>query len=348
MKRWVDVDPLDWFYRDTLEATRLKKSGSSLEGDVISGMSYNVFEKGKERLVKRFVTIDSQQEFLVPEYTYDIENPIYVLVNGVEVVPEKIETGKITMSNPMTAGIEVVVIAYGKPDYRREGCLDSPYQGCSDDKLPSADLKRKSTYRFSLSNAPETCTVLGTKLKRLLVTLKAGESADDAISKAVGFRRDVFVIHKGRLYLPYMYEGFPAVVGYNATVNGVNKRIHETVVVESDCILLNDRFFPKVRMRRAEFMMFMYRILENIHNRFTDNTLTINTLPQRHIADVSSWNSRWYAAALKSLLEEKFHDGCYVFPLYADDKFEPEECMTRAEAATYLNRLIEWVTEKYR
>lgn len=347
MKRWIDVDPLDWFYRDALEASRLKTDASG-ENDIISGVTYNVFMTGYERVVKRFVTIEGQVEFLVPEYTYHIENPMFVLVNGIEIIPEKIETGKITMSNPLSAGIEVVCIAYGRPDYKDIGCVNSPYNGCNDPRLPSADLKYKSTYFFSLSNSPETCTVLGVKLKKMIVKVNAGEVAGIKIRDAVGFQRDVFVIHKGTVYLPYMYNGFPVSVGYNARVNGVPRHKVEKVIVESDCVSLNDRFFPNIRIERGSFFALMSRIYENLHNRYTDRPFTYNKAPQRAVTDKAEVESKWYRDEVLTLLNEKFHDGCYVFPLYIDGKFEPESCITRAEAVTFLNRFIEFTKEKFR
>lgn len=347
MKRWIDVDPLDWFYRDALEVSRMKTDVTG-ERDVVSGMTYNEFVKGYERVVKRFVTIDSQQEFLIPEYKYHKENPIFVIVNGVEVLPETVEEGKVTMSNPMTAGIEVVCIAYGRPAYKDIGCVYSPFNECAVYRLPSADLKYKATYFFNISNSPETCTVLGVKLKRVIVKVNVGEDADVKVRNAVGFKRDVFVVHKGKVYLPYMYNGFPAVIGYNATIKGVPRHKLETIIVESDCVSLNDRFFPNVRIRRGDFFALMSRMYENLHNRYTDRPFSYNSAPQREVTDKDNIEANWYRKDVLTLLDEKFHDGCYVFPLYIDGKFEPESCITRAEAVTFLNRFIECMTEKYR
>ncbi|MFF2889456.1 hypothetical protein [Paenibacillus sp. NPDC057967] len=347
MKRWIDVDPLDWYYRDTLEASRLKTDGTGLM-DVVSGMTYNVFKTGHGRIVKRFITISGQKEFLVPDYKYHADNPMFVLVNGLEVLPEKIADGKITMSNPLTEGIEVVCIAYGIPDRKDIGCVNTPYNGAADYRMPHATLKYATTYHFNLSNPPESCTVLGVKLKRMIVTVNTGSDAGVVIRNAMGFKRDVFVIHKGEVYLPYMYNGFPAVIGYNAKINGVNRRTSETVIVESPRVTYNDRFFGDVRIRRGDFFGLLSRIYINIHNRYTDTTFAYNAVPQRYIKDKAAIEAQWYKNDVLTLLDEKFHDGCYVFPLYADDTFEPEACITRAECVVFLSRFIEWITEKYR
>lgn len=346
MEQWIDVDPMDWFYRDALEISRIN---TRLDGNPIyGGMTYNVYKEGHERIVKRFVTTEGQQEFLVPGYNPHPDDPVYLIVGGVEVAPESVEAGKVTLSQPLSGGIEVLFVSYGIPDIKRVGCVDSPYEGCHDRKNPSADLKYKSTYFFSLNYKPETCTVLGRKLKRLIVNIKPGDDVDDKIKTYLGDRKDVFVIHAGRVYLPYMYKDFPASIGYNAKIKGVNRFTNEKVVVKSDCVRYNDRLFPNVRILRGEFFALMARMLENIHHRFTDSKYSTNPHPVRNVVDSPSWKQRWYADDTLSLLDEKFSDGCYVFPLYADDRFEPEECMTRAEAVTYLNRFIEWVTETYR
>ncbi|ALA07167.1 hypothetical protein SECTIM467_37 [Brevibacillus phage SecTim467] len=347
MKRWIDVAPLDWFYRDVLDATRLF-TDSTGKNPIINGMFYNGFESGFGRVVKRFITIEGQREFLIPEYNYHVDNPMYVNVNGIDIIPESIETGKVTLSTPLSAGIEVVCIAYGKVAYRQEGCVTTPFTSCSDVQAPYADLKNSATYKFSLSYPVETCSVLGVKLKRILVEMYSSDDADKKITEAIGWRRDVFVVHKGRVYLPAMYNGFPAKVGYNYMDKGVVKHTTETVLVEASCVKYNDRFFPNVRLRRAEFFVFMSRIRENFYNRFTDRQYIQNPAPQRYIADKREWSDEWYAPDVLSTLDEKFLDGCYVFPLYEDDKFEPEECVTRAEAVTYLNRFIEWSIERFR
>ncbi|WP_151734135.1 hypothetical protein [Paenibacillus tengchongensis] len=346
MKRWIDVDPLDWFYRDTLEMSRLT---ANLQGEeVISGLTYNVFEPGHERIVKRFITVEGQQELLIPDYKYQADNPLYVLINGVEIVPEAVEDGKVTLSNPLSAGLEIVCIAYGKPALKNIGCVESPYEGCANRQHPSAELKHKASYVFSFSHTPETCTVLGVKLKRLIVTVAAGENAQTKIYDAIADQRDVYVIHKGTVYLPYMYKDFPAVIGYNAVIRGSVQRKVETVIAESPCVRFNDRFFPNVRLRRGEFFALMSRILENIHNRYTDRQFAAERIFSRAVTDQSEIAEHWYGDRVLSLLEQRFIDGYYVFPLYADGKFEPEACITRAETVTYLNRFIEWVTERYR
>ncbi|MED1666961.1 hypothetical protein [Brevibacillus laterosporus] len=349
MRRWIDIDPLDWFYRDLLEATRLHLDGEGTQS-FIDGMYYDAFEKGYERMVKRFVTVDGQQEFLVPDYKVHDDNPIFVIVNGVEVQPEKVENGKITMSNPMSGGIEVVCIAFGKPRYQQVGCVNTPFSTCgeNDVHMPSADVMNKSQYTFSLRLKPEACTVLGVKLKRKLVDIQSGDNPEQKIKEAIGFNRDVFVIHAGRVYLPYMYNGYPAKVTYNYKIGGNFKTTTDTVIVKSSCVRYNDRFFPKVQLRRSEFMVFLQRMRRSFYNRFTDKEYKSNPSPTRYITDQDTFSGKWYATDVIDILEERFLDGCYAFPLYEDERFEPEECITRAEAIVFLNRFIEWAIERFR
>ncbi|MEK4428780.1 hypothetical protein MHB54_05905 [Paenibacillus sp. FSL M7-0802] len=349
MERWIDVDPLDWYYRDILDATRLSLDAHG-ENSFIEGISYDIFEKGYERIVKRFITVDGQLEFPIPGYQVNAENPIFVLVSGVQVQPEKVENGKVTMSNPLSGGLEIVCIAYGKPAYKQEGCVNGPYSGTAESSisLPSATLSMAANYQAKTKYQPETVTVLGTKLKRLLVEIKTGEDPKTSIKNAVGFRQDVFVIHKGEVYLPFSYNGFPATVGYNYWAPGGVKFKQETVIVSTTHARYNDRFFPNVRMKRAQFLVFLQRIRMNIYNRYTDRVFERNTYSLRNIQDRSSFSGKWYEQDVVDLMGEQFLDGCYVFPLYENNTLEPEECITRAEAVVFLNRFIEWAIERFR
>ncbi|MBD8498888.1 hypothetical protein [Paenibacillus arenosi] len=347
MKRWIDVDPLDWFYRDVLEIDRLFTDETE-NYSIVDGISYNMFERGYERIVKRFITVENQKEFLIPNYKYHADNPMYVCINGIDVVPEEVQDGKVILSAPLSAGMEVVCIAYGKVAYRQEGCVKRPDTGCSQDVAPHADLKHKANYQANLKYRTETCTVLGVKLKKRLVEVKAGEDPDKKITQAIGFKRDIFVVHKGRVYLPAKYDGFPAKIGYNYYGKGAVRYTVETVIVESPCVKYNDRFFPSTRLRRSEFFTLISRMRANLYNRFTDHSYQHNPSPKRPITDKDEWIRRWYGADVAATLDERYMDGCYVFPLYEDGKFEPEECVTRAEAVTYLNRFIEWAIEKFR
>ncbi|KJD47068.1 hypothetical protein [Paenibacillus terrae] len=349
MKRWIDVDPLDWFYRDMLDMARLGLDARN-EHSFIEGMPYDTFEQGHERIVKRFVTFDGQQEFAIPGYQMHIENPVFVFVAGVQVQPERMENEKITMPHPLSGGLEVVCIAYGRPAYQGDGCVQKPYMDTDESliTLPSATLSMAADYQSQTKYQPETVTVLGTKLKRLPVKIQSEEDPREVIKKAFEFRQDAFVIHQGIVYLPFNYNGFPATVGYNYREAGSVQFKQETVVVSTAHARYHDRFFPNVRMKRAQFLILLQQMRVDIYNRYTDRGLESNMYPPRTLQDRSSFSGQWYEQDVMDLMSEQFLDESYVFPLYENNMLEPEKCITRAEAVVFLNRFIEWALEKFR
>lgn len=349
MKRWIDVDPLDWFYRDILDMARSGLDAPS-EHSFIEGLPYDTFEPGHERMIKRYVTFDGQQEFAIPGYQVHIENPVFVLIDEVQVQPEKVENEKITMPNPLPGGLEAVCIAYGRPAYREDGCVQGPYVEKDESaiSLPSAALSMAADYQSQAKYQPETVTVLGTKLKRLPVQILTEEVPSEAIKKAFGFRQDVFAIHQGIVYLPFNYNGFTAIVGYNYRDAGRVQFKQETVIASTAHARYHDRFFPDVRIKRAQFLVLLQQMRMDIYNRYTDHGLESSAYPQRTIKDRSTFSGQWYEQNVMDLMSEQFLDGSCVFPLYENNMLEPEKCITRAEAVVFLNRFIEWALEKFR
>lgn len=254
------------------------------------------------------------------------------------------------MSHPLSSGLEVVCIAYGRPAYQEDGCVHRPYVETDESaiSLPSATLPMAADDQTQTKYQPETVTVLGTKLKRLSVKIQSEEEPKEVIKKAFGFRQDVFAIHRGIVYLPFNYNGFPVTVGYNYREAGSVQFKQETVVVNTDHPRYHDRFFPNVHMKRAQFLVLLQQIRVDIYNRYTDRGLESSTYPPRTLLDRSSFSGQWYEQDVMDLVSEQFLDGSYVFPLYENNMLEPEKCITRAEAVVFLNRFIEWALEKFR
>lgn len=358
MRRWIDVNPTDWFYRDVLEAGRIRLDMDG-EQEFIAGIGYNMFEGQKGRIVKRFVTVDGQKEFIVPGYTPSPTNPIFVIVGGVEITPEKVEKDKVILSNPLSGGIEVILVSYGSPKTQTLGCRKNypatvcPYESAMH---PSAEFKHKAQWIDFFLNSqvnlrkPESVSVMGQKLRIIYLNTYAGTPYLSMVKQAIGYKRDVAVIHNGTVYVPFIYNDFPVQVTYNYydEAGGIMKQATETVIPHSECAIYNDRFFPNVTMLRSEFFSLLQRLRISIYNRYTDKPFQITSSQTRSISDRSSIIGKWYANDVLDILEEKYLDGCYVFPLYEDGRFEPEECITRAEVVTYLNRFIEWAIEKFR
>jgi hypothetical protein len=189
------------------------------------------------------------------------------------------------------------------------------------------------------------------KLKRVNVTLLPNETVDQALKRVIGYKRDLFTIIGGVLYTSFNLNQFPVYVNYNYKAGAAVKyRQREKVVPKSTCPAYNDVFFPGITVYRSEFFSLLQRMRKNLYNRYTDRGYVANdvTNTERFIRDKADIVGKWYAEDVLNILDEKFQDGCYVFPLYEDDTFKPEVCVTRAEAVVYLHRFIEWALERFR
>lgn len=345
--RWIDVSPYAWYYRDVLDAARLYLIPNGTEIDALfSSIPYNRFKKDKGRIVKSYISTENQVEFDLPGYVPSDDNPVFCYVEG---IPVQVETDKdkVFLPSPVTAGLEVVVMAMGVPDLVTVGCHDTPalvHRG----NYPSAKLKHQAKYTFDINyHLNEVATAMGRKLKRIDLGLNPGEDVQEAMRRVVGYERNVFTIVNGVLYTSFELWNIPITVEYNYKgANGQILHTAEKVIPTSDIVAWNDRFFPEVTLLRSEFMALLQRMRKNLYNRFTDREYVPFVNNERNIPDIPQ--DKWYSDDVYDILNEKFLDGCYVFPLYEDGTFNPEGCITRAEAVTYLHRFIEWALERFR
>jgi len=345
--RWIDVSPYDWYYRDVLDAARLYLSVDQSDTETLfNSIPYNKFVAGKERIVRSYISTENQIEFPLPGYVPSDDNPVYCYVDG---VPVNVETDvdKVYLPNPISAGLQVVVMAMGVPYYETDTCRKAPVL-VQAGIYPSAELAHKSKYTFDINySLNEIATAMGQKLRRIELERYPGETVQEAMRRQVGYDRNVFTIVDGVLYTSYEYWNIPVTVQYN--YKGANDQIlhtAETVIPTSEVVVWNDRFFPKVNLMRGEFMVLLQRMRLNLYRRFTDREYVPYAVNERNIPDIP--DGQWWTEDLMDILHEKYLDGCYVFPLYADGTFNPSGCITRAEAVTYLHRFIEWALERFR
>jgi hypothetical protein len=347
--KWIDVQPSAWYYRDVLELDRLRLSTDPYQ-HVIEGIGYNVFEDGKPRIVKTFIATDNQREFIIDGYTPSPDNPMIAYVDGIRAMIDDVQPNKAILANPCAGGLEVTFMAAGVPKMQTDQypCSSRPSDSGLE-KYPRVDLANKGTYTFNIYyHYNESCVVFSKMLKRVDVTLNAGETVDDALSRVIDTHDDQFTIIDGTLYVPYSYNEIPMDVCYNYKDGDDIKYVCERVIPTSPSgtVLYNDRFFPDTELVRFEFFVILHRFRQNFYNRFTDRTFNTYGVNERNIPDIDP--KVWYAEQVFDVLNEKFLDGCYVFPLYDDGTFKPTACITRAESVLYLNRFIEWTLEKFR
>ncbi|QNR70422.1 hypothetical protein IAQ67_29150 (plasmid) [Paenibacillus peoriae] len=345
MNRWIDIQPYAWYYRDVLEASRTVLDPISGE-TLFKGIPYNGFKTGQQRLVQSYVSKEDQTEFAFPGYVPSDDNPVIAYVEG---VPTYVDADKdvVYMPNPLSAGLQVVLMAGGEPDMKADGCRNAPYLKTVG-IYPSAKLAHAPGYVYNVNyKLNEMATALGRRLRRVDLDLSYGQTIQEAMQEQVKYKTNTFTIKGGVLYTSYDLHNVPVTVEYNyKKASGGLYHTKETVTPTSGIVEYNDRFFPDVVTTKAEFMLVLQRMRINLYNRFTDREYEVMPNNERGIKDIGY--GYYYADDVLDLLNEKYLDGCYVFPLYEDNTFNPEGCLRRSEAAVYLHRFIEWVLERFR
>lgn len=364
--RWIDINPRQWFYRSILESQQIFLDGDK-ERTLFNGHTYNLFEAGKERRVEVIISEEGQKEFEVPGFIPDPRMEVLIYIEGALIYPSKLEPDYIHLPNPIAGNKEVVIMISGVPSLATYPC-DPNAQDCSDGncrevplgrgcepRYPSANLQQRGSYIFNINYARnEVAVALGKTLKRVHVDLLPGEVVQQALERVIGFKQDVFTVINGVLYVSYHLNHVPVRMNYNYVSHNeggiVKHLVGERIVPNSSCVLYNDRFFPDLKQTRGEFMSLMQRMRENFYNRYTDRGYiqTNKSFTQRFIKDRDEILGKWYDEDVLNILEEKFLDGCYVFPLYEDSSFNPQACITRAEVVVYLHRFMEWALERFR
>lgn len=355
-KKWIDVSPKDWYYRSVLEADRIFLDGDRDES-LFTTKTYNQFITGKSRSVHNFTTTEGQTSFKIKGYKPDSRELVIIYIDGVAYTPSKLEKEIVHIGFPLAGSKEVSVVLSGiasmhNGDHTNDNCQTYPLKSTCTLSYPTKKLEMQAKYVFDLRySLNEIVVCMGKKLKRVNVDVANGESVQAALTRTIGNKDDCFTIVNGHLYVSYNLNQFPMLVNYNYKSGAVIKnRQKEKVVPSSKCVTYTDRFFPDITVSRGEFFTTLQRMRVSLYNKFTDRGYHPNTVAntERYIRDRSKIVGKWYAEDVLNILDEKFNDGCYVFPLYEDDSFDPEVCVTRAEAIVYLHRFSEWALERFR
>lgn len=348
MLKWTDVLPYHWYYRYVLEADRIKLQPDSDEG-LFTGIPYNVFVEGRERIVQSYTSTENQSVFPIPGYTASADNPLYVYIESARTEPSIVENGKFTLGAPISAGLRVTAFNAGVPLLGTNPLDPVTYTRPSINGLasyPSYRLHEASDYTFDPLKG-EKCIVLGRSYRKIAVDVRAGETAQAAVGRVFDHEDHLFTIIDGTLYTSYSAKDYPAYVEYSfKDASGAVVYKGEDVIPTAGYVNYTDRFFPDSRHLRSEFFTILHKITSNLYYRFTDAGPSFSTFNERAIPDMEA--DAWYYDAAMSVLNEKYSDGCYVFPLYDDGTFQPNNAITRAETVMFLNRLIEWTSERFR
>lgn len=354
MEKWIDVDPMDWFYRSVLESNEMKEEVNS-DFSIIRSYTYGAFETDYPRKVHYFTSQDNQSEFPCPGFKPHKDNLVDVYIDGVRTLPSKMEKDKIFVAAPLSGGLEVVIICHGVPKMipmGKDQCALRPTADNCQWYYPFYELEKKDDWVYDTKYLlNEKCVALGKSLRRVQVDRLPGESKHGALERVIGFRKDLFTIMDGYLYVSTNLNGVPMKINYNYNDKGViRNRQNEPAVPNSKCVQYQGRFFPNATMMKYEFYVILERLKHNLYHRFTDRQYTMNASSSlfRRISDKSEIVGKWYEPEILNILEDKYADGCYVYPLYEDESFGPTVCITRAEMVVALSRFSEWALERFR
>ncbi|MGD6829011.1 hypothetical protein [Bacillus pumilus] len=355
-KKWLDISPHDWFFRSIAEADTIYLDQDK-EETLLSPKTYNKFKTGKTRNVFNFTTSEGQTSFSIKGYKPDSREKVTVYIDGVPTKPSKLASGKVHIGYPIAGGKDVSVVLSGVVDmhegtHESNSCQSYPLSSSCSEKYPTKKLEMQKKYVFDVRySLNELAVCLNRKLRRISVRPRANESVQKALQRTIGLKDDCFTIIDGYLYTSHNLNGFPVFVNYNYKAGAVIKnRQREKVVPKTDCPKYSDMFFPEITISKGEFFYTLQRMRINIYNRYSDRGYQpkITEKTERYIKDRPKIVGKWYEEEVLNIMDEKFNDGCYVFPLYDDKTFQPETCMTKAETAVYLNRFIEWALERFR
>lgn len=355
-KRWIDVKPTDWYYRSLLEAERIYIDDNREENFLIPKY-YNKFITGKSRKVYNFKTKEGQTSFKIAGYKPDSREVVLVYIDGVPIEPSKLVKDYVYIGYPLSAGKYVSVFLSGVVDMHKgdgtiEDCQTYPLLDTTKPIHPKKAVEKKEDHIFNAGYlTKEKAVCMGKVLKRINVEPYAVETDDMAVRRAIADKDDCYTILNGVLYVSYNLNGFPVSVSYNYKKGALIKyRKYELLVPTSTKVQYDDRFFPTITVSRGEFFAQLQNLRKNLYERFTDRPYVSNHIDtlSRDISDRDKIIGKWYDIDVLNILEEKFLDGCYVFPLYDDDTFLPEVCVTRAECVVYMHRFIEWASERFR
>ncbi len=280
MRGWVDIKPEDWYYHDVLEATNYRL----VNGDqLVRGMYYDLYQTNQPRIYREFVAQEGQKVFIVQGLKEPTaNNPLFVYVNGVQIVYKKIDGATVELYSSLKAKDIVTFFMPGVPlvdeQTRRPGTSGNPVE------YPNIALQYGNDYIYNSlgKRAVEYLFVGGQSLRRAPISKQEwfnvtnSSQLQQLLRQYINFDIDIYAVSppdhpylgsKSLLFVPYNMNEVTAIFHYQ-TESG--RTIQETIKCGSPAIVYNDRFFPEAQMLRKEVVALGFRLLESFFDRFTD------------------------------------------------------------------------------
>lgn len=282
MVSFIDVKSGYWAYDDIMEAANtFLEDGQPLIGTI----PFQAFEKDKGYIYEEIKATKNQVKFTLGKLiTPTNDNPLFVYVDGVQYGYKStaIENGKtvVYLYTPVAQGSVVSFMSVGVPALKQ----GRPYT-VTKSYYPHYKLKHADSYTFHPANGfNEYLVVFGKQLKRVLISQEDIDATTDAehdqelARKLIGTKTDVYLMSpSGRIHLPWNFEGMTGKITYAYVEGGVTKKTTEEfqawTTSKTDTArepYHNDRFFPGVWVKRAEYVVVLDRLRKYFYQKFTD------------------------------------------------------------------------------
>lgn len=275
VKKWVDVNEGDWFYQEIMEASRIELEDGK---PFVSGIPYNAFKAGAPYIYEEHIATEGQKVFsLSQKIVPTIDNPLYVFIDGVQTVYEKVEdnasgTSDVTLYGAPRAGAVVSFTSWGIPETDKFGKPTPPYTGY----YPKYTLSRASNYVYDKFNRyyQEYVYVFGRYLRRAPVPDEEWSDPsiwEQVVQKYIGYDTDIYCITPtGTVYMPYNFNNVTCTIVYTTQEPWGLKQNTEQFKPTSPMVYYNNRFFPNAYITRAEAYVLINRLRKTFYSRFTD------------------------------------------------------------------------------
>jgi hypothetical protein len=115
----------------------------------------------------------------------------------------------------------------------------------------------------------------------------------------------------------------------------------------SESVLYNNKFFPDLRTTRAEFLTILDKMILSIFEGSTDDFQNYRrAVGISRFSDVNT--AAWYWQFIRDIEGLVDSKGKYILAGFPDGTLRPDQPLTRAEMATIIDKVIDWLIEALR
>jgi hypothetical protein len=346
MRRFIDVNPYDWFFRDITELL-------DAESGFFVGIPYNTFAENSPAIDISYVnTVLGTGIVIHTVVGKNDDNPITVLVDGAEV-----EHGDPVMNTPsagytsfelyrlVAVGSSVRVKAPGIP--LMTSGTDRP-AGVSGVNLeyPHAQLVADGDYYFDpmYGKTTELVYINGKQLKRVIY------DAAKISNWTLFGEEDEYTISPSKvIYVNFNMRNDTIELQFHTSIGGIIVPNYRSgVLLEAQNIKYFNRFFPNTKMYRLEVLTSLNKLRMIMEEKFTDGSAFRSTKTSSRFIDVDALlggTPPWWWEHVRDLEEVVLSDGSYLLTGYPDGNLYPSAAVTRAHLVVLMEKFSHWMVD---